>query len=107
MGRTGIDRASHLIVLGWFAGVDRDVLVQQPKHLAIAQGCFALRTPARPNPIGVSIVRVTGLDLAEGRIGVDGLDWFDGTALVDLKPYYPSTDQYPDAIVRAPDTGQI
>jgi tRNA (adenine37-N6)-methyltransferase len=101
-GLRGVERASHLIVLGWFEQVDRDVLVQQPKHLALAQGCFSLRTPARPNPIGLSIVRQTGLDASLGIIDIDALDWFNGTMLLDVKPYYPSTDLHPAAEVREP-----
>ena len=101
-GLAGIGRASHLIALGWFAGVDRGALVQQPKHLAEPQGCFSLRTPARPNPLGVSVVRVVALDLEAGRIDVDALDWFDGTGLIDIKPYYASVDAYADAIVQEP-----
>ena len=81
---------------------DRNTLMQQPQHLAIPQGCFALRTPARPNPIGVSIVRRTSLGLAAGLITVDALDWFDGTALLDIKPYYATTDVYPEAQVQEP-----
>lgn len=100
-GLMGIERASHLIVLGWFRDVDRHVLVQKPAHLPRAQGCFSLRSPARPNPIGLSIVRVTGIDLAAGCLDVDALDWFDATPLLDIKPYYPSTDLYPDARVAA------
>jgi tRNA (adenine37-N6)-methyltransferase len=96
-GLAGLERASHLILLGWFADVDRHVLVQQPAHLARPQGCFALRTPARPNPIGLSIVQPTRLDLAAGRIELDALDWFDGTLLLDIKPYYASTDAHPAA----------
>ncbi len=100
-GLTGLDRATHLILLGWF-DADRDALMQQPPHLSVAQGCFALRTPARPNPIGVSIVRRSSLGVAAGLITVDALDWYDGTALLDIKPYYPSTDLHPDAHVREP-----
>ena len=99
-GLVGLERATHLILLGWFGDVDRDVLLQQPAHLTRAQGCFALRTPARPNPIGLSIVRQVAMDHTTGRIAIDGLDWFDGTALVDIKPYYPSTDCLPDAGMR-------
>jgi tRNA (adenine37-N6)-methyltransferase len=98
-GLTGLERATHLILLGWF-DADRDVLLQKPPHLSVAQGCFALRTPARPNPIGVSIVRRSSLGLAAGLITVDALDWYDGTALLDIKPYYPSTDVHADAQVQ-------
>ena len=99
-GLLGVDRASHLILLGWFGDSDRDVLVQKPGHLRVPQGCFALRTPARPNPIGMSIVRRSSLGLAAGLITVEALDWFDGTPLLDIKPYYASTDAYPDALVQ-------
>jgi tRNA (adenine37-N6)-methyltransferase len=99
-GLTGLERASHLILLGWFGDVDRNVLVQQPKHLARPHGCFSLRTPARPNPIGLSIVRQVSFDALAGRIEIDALDWFDGTLVLDLKPYYPSTDMLPGAEVR-------
>jgi tRNA (adenine37-N6)-methyltransferase len=98
-GLAGLERASHLILLGWFAGVDRHVLVQQPAHLPRPQGCFSLRSPARPNPIGLSIVQPTHVDLAAGRIVIDALDWFDGTLLLDIKPYYASTDAHPAAEV--------
>ena len=101
-GLTGIERATHLILVGWFADAERDVLVQHPRHLPAAQGCFALRTPVRPNPIGVSIVRLTGVDTARGRLMLDALDWFDGTPLLDIKPYYPSTDMIADAQVVEP-----
>ena len=101
-GLTGLDRATHLILLGWFGDVDRDALLQKPQHLQTALGCFALRTPARPNPIGMSIVRRSSLGVAAGLITVDALDWFDGTALIDIKPYYPSTDLHADAQVIEP-----
>jgi tRNA (adenine37-N6)-methyltransferase len=96
-GLAGLERASHLILLGWFAGVDRHVLVQHPAHLPRPQGCFALRSPARPNPIGLSIVQLVRLDRTAGRIDLDALDWFDGTLLLDIKPYYASTDAHPAA----------
>lgn len=101
-GLVGIERASHLILLGWFGDASRDVLLQQPPHLSVAQGCFALRTPARPNPVGVSVARRVAVDHATGRITVDALDWYDGTALLDIKPYYATTDAYPDAEVSEP-----
>ena len=101
-GLQGLERASHLILLGWFGDADRNLLMLKPPHAAAAQGCFSLRSPARPNPIGVSIVRRTSLGLAAGLVTVDALDWYDGTALLDIKPYYPSTDSHPDALVVDP-----
>jgi tRNA (adenine37-N6)-methyltransferase len=101
-GLAGLERSSHLILLGWFADVDRHVLVQHPSHLPRPQGCFALRSPARPNPIGLSVVRRLNLDVTAGVIEIDALDWFDATLLLDIKPYYATTDLFPNATVSAP-----
>jgi len=101
-GLVGLERASHLVLLGWFQGTDRASLLLKPQHLAVPQGCFALRSPARPNPIALSIARRVGLDQAAGTINLEALDWFDGTPLLDIKPYYPSNDLHPDAVVLDP-----
>jgi len=55
-------------------------------------GLFATRSPARPNPIGMSVLRL--LALAEGRIDVAGIDVLDGTPLLDIKPYVPDFDAF-------------
>ena len=63
-------------------------------------GVFATRSPFRPNNIGLSSVRVTGIDLhtSEGPvIEVEGADLMDGTPIFDIKPYLPFTDSHPDA----------
>jgi len=58
-------------------------------------GLFATRHPARPNGIGLTVVRLTG------RVGavlqVSGIDVLDGTPLIDIKPYIPRFDSFPDA----------
>ncbi len=95
-----LDRASHLIVFGWLGNADRTLLRQMPSHLNRATGTFALRSPARPNPIGLSIARIISLDTETGRVDLEALDWFDGTPIVDLKPYFPSIDAFPEADVR-------
>jgi tRNA (adenine37-N6)-methyltransferase len=99
---TGLDRASHVIALGWFADAARNRLIQQPPHLAEQVGALALRSPDRPNPIALSIPRLLGVDISTGVVTLDALDWFDGTPLIDLKPYYPSVDIIPDASIREP-----
>lgn len=96
-GLAGITRASHLILLGWFRDARRETLVVHPPHLAHPHGVFALRAPVRPNPIAISIVAQIGSDLTAGTIEVDALDWYDGTLLLDIKPYYASVDAIPDA----------
>jgi len=58
-------------------------------------GLFATRYPRRPNPIGLSVVRLVRRD---GRLlQVDGIDVLDGTPLLDIKPYVPAFDALPEA----------
>ena len=61
------------------------------------RGTFAVRSPARPNPIAMSVVRLLRVD--GNRLSVVGLDCLDGTPLLDIKPYFASTDSVPEAVV--------
>jgi tRNA-Thr(GGU) m(6)t(6)A37 methyltransferase TsaA len=93
----GLETCSHLIVLYWMDKARRDLVVQVPRHYEEGRGTFALRSPVRPNPIAVSVVRLVGL---EGTtLSVIGLDCLDNTPLLDLKPYFASTDAVPEAKV--------
>jgi tRNA-Thr(GGU) m(6)t(6)A37 methyltransferase TsaA len=95
-GLKDLEGFSHIILLYVFhraaPGYDLTVvpfLDDEPK------GVFATRYPRRPNPIGLSVVRLAG---REGRVlQVDGIDVLDGTPLLDIKPYAPPFDAYPDA----------
>ena len=63
-------------------------------------GVFATRSPFRPNPIGLSSVRLVGVERTESLgdvLVVEGADLMDGTPIVDIKPYLPFTDSHPDA----------
>lgn len=91
-GLLGLDGASHLILLTWLDRGRRDLIVQKPRHASEARGAFALRSPVRPNPIGLHVAAITGIDHAAGLIDIDGIDVLDGTPIVDIKPYYASTD---------------
>jgi tRNA (adenine37-N6)-methyltransferase len=55
-------------------------------------GLFATRSPARPNPIGMSVLRVAAI--VDERIDVAGIDILDGTPLLDIKPYVPDFDAF-------------
>ncbi|GLS45962.1 tRNA (N6-threonylcarbamoyladenosine(37)-N6)-methyltransferase TrmO [Methylobacterium brachythecii] len=89
--------ASHLIVLYWMDRAVRDLVRQQPRHADGSRGTFSLRSPARPNPIAVAVVERLGIE--GGSVLVRGLDCLDGTPLLDIKPYYASTDARPEATV--------
>jgi tRNA (Thr-GGU) A37 N-methylase len=56
---------------------------------------FASRSPVRPNPIGISVVRIRGIENRE--IFTSGMDVFDGTPLLDIKPYIKDLDSKADA----------
>ncbi len=91
----GVEAASHLILLYWMDQARRDLSIQMPRHHGRPKGAFSVRSPARPNPIALSVVRLLGRDGT--RLSVVGLDCLDGTPLLDLKPYLPSVDSRPDA----------
>ncbi len=96
-GLRGLETVSHVLVLYWMDQARRDLVVQAPRHYAEQRGTFALRSPVRPNPIAASVVRLVGIDGA--NLSVVGLDCLDGTPLLDIKPYFASTDSVPDAKV--------
>lgn len=93
----GVETCSHLIVLYWMDRARRDLVQQRPRHYDETRGTFALRSPVRPNPIALSVVRL--LKVEGTRLSVVGLDCLDGTPLLDLKPYFASTDAAPEAEV--------
>jgi tRNA-Thr(GGU) m(6)t(6)A37 methyltransferase TsaA len=105
-GLTGIERVSHLILLYWMDEARRDLVIQVPGHSGgVPVGTFALRSPVRPNPIALAVVDLLGCDAAAGRLTVRGLDCRDGTPLLDIKPYFPAVDAWPQATVRPVERG--
>ncbi|TXM69508.1 tRNA (N6-threonylcarbamoyladenosine(37)-N6)-methyltransferase TrmO [Methylobacterium sp. WL120] len=96
-GLQNVECASHLILLYWMDRAERGLLVQRPRHANGSRGTFSLRSPARPNPIALSVVELLGRDGA--TLTVRGLDCLDGTPLLDIKPYYATTDSRPGATV--------
>jgi tRNA-Thr(GGU) m(6)t(6)A37 methyltransferase TsaA len=96
-GLKDVETCSHLIVLYWMDRAPRDLVLQKPAHYGVQRGTFALRSPARPNPVALSVVKLVGI--AESKVSVVGLDCLDGTPLLDIKPYFASTDAVPDAAV--------
>ena len=80
----GIESFERVVVLYWLDQSRRDLVRQSPKSDGRTTGTFALRSPVRPNPIGISRVRLVA---RHGSVlEVRGLDCLDGTPLVDLKP---------------------
>ncbi len=96
-GLTGLDGVSHVLLLYWMDKARRDLVVQRPRHYDERRGTFALRSPVRPNPIAASVARLLRVD--GNKLTVVGLDCLDGTPLLDIKPYFASTNSEPDAQV--------
>ncbi len=94
-GLEGIERFSHLILLYWMDEARRDLVRQTPRHLDAPRGVFALRSPLRPNPVSLAVVELLGVDGT--NLVVKGIDCRDRTPLLDIKPYFASTDSIPAA----------
>lgn len=96
-GLKDVESCSHLVLLYWMEKAPRNLVLQVPGHYGEQHGTFALRSPARPNPIALSVVKLLKID--RNKLQVTGLDCLDGTPLLDIKPYFASTDSVPDAVV--------
>jgi tRNA-Thr(GGU) m(6)t(6)A37 methyltransferase TsaA len=88
----GLEQFSHIIVLFWMHQIPRQGSTPTKVHPKGRQelplvGLFATRSPQRPNPIGLSVVRL--LECQGNTLMVKGLDAINGTPVVDIKPYLP------------------
>lgn len=100
----GIEEFSHLWLLWEFSEAKREhwSATVKPPRLGgkTRMGVFATRSPFRPNPIGLSCVRLVELRLDEAAgpvLVVAGVDLMDGTPIYDIKPYLPYVDAHPEA----------
>ena len=84
-GLQDIEGFSHLYVLWVFDRADPPSLLSTPPTDDRPHGVFATRSPARPNPIGLTVVRL--LRREGRRLHVHGVDMLDGTPILDVKPY--------------------
>ena len=101
----GLEGFSHIWLLWEFSEAVRDNWspTVRPPRLGgnVRKGVFATRSPFRPNPIGLSSVRLEHIDI-DPNLGpvlyVSGADLMDGTPIYDIKPYIAYTDSHPDAV---------
>ncbi|MCL2013170.1 MAG: tRNA (N6-threonylcarbamoyladenosine(37)-N6)-methyltransferase TrmO [Cystobacterineae bacterium] len=92
-GLDGLENSSHLLVMGFLHQADRKVLKSRPMKVdptAPLRGVFSTRSPARPNPISLTVVPLLGRNGL--CLEVENLDLLDGTPLVDIKSYSPGWD---------------
>ena len=101
----GLAGFSHVWLLWYFSESDRNdwsPTVRPPRLGGNTRvGVFATRSPFRPNPIGLSSVRLLSIDMDSPDapvLIVDGTDLMDGTPIFDIKPYLAYADSHPDAV---------
>jgi formylmethanofuran dehydrogenase subunit E len=90
-GLTDIEGFSHIIVIYWFHKSEGYHLLVKTPWDDIPHGLFATRSPHRPCPLGLTVAELVARD--KNILKVKGLDVIDGTPLLDIKPYIPSTDE--------------
>ena len=102
-GLEGLDTFSHIIILYWFHLRATEERRRGLKVIPMGRagnpkvGVFASRSPSRPNSIGLCVAELVKL---EGNIlSVKGLDAFEGSQIIDIKPYLPRIDAFPEAAV--------
>jgi tRNA-Thr(GGU) m(6)t(6)A37 methyltransferase TsaA len=89
-GLKDIDGFSHIILIYHFNLSKGVSLTAKPFMDSEARGVFAMRAPSRPNPIGISVVRLVRVEGA--MLHIQDVDIVDGTPLLDIKPYVPRFD---------------
>ena len=97
-GLLQLDRFSHVLVLWWANQHDnsesRTTLVTElPYAPGVEAGVFACRAEYRPNPIAVTACKILDLDRDVGTIAIADIDAYDGSPVLDLKPYIPVADR--------------
>ncbi|WP_058301761.1 SAM-dependent methyltransferase [Gorillibacterium timonense] len=102
---TNLEGFGYIQVLWWFDQCDnkeaRAKLVEPSPYKGSPHklGTFATRSPERPNPLALTCVHVTYVDMANGVIGLAYIDAEDGSPVLDIKPYTPSLDRVEKPIV--------
>jgi tRNA-Thr(GGU) m(6)t(6)A37 methyltransferase TsaA len=91
-GLKDLEGFSHIILVYHFHRVTRSRLVLTPFLDQELRGVFATRAPTRPNPIGLSVVRL--LSVQANVLQIENVDIVNGTPLLDIKPYVPEFDHY-------------
>lgn len=89
-GMDSIGRHEYLFILYWQDKAERDKLKVIPPSQLEEKGVFSIRSPARPNPIALCLVKV--LKIENNSIFVKWLDALDGSALLDIKPFIKELD---------------
>jgi tRNA-Thr(GGU) m(6)t(6)A37 methyltransferase TsaA len=94
-GLQGLAAGDSIVLLYWMQAARRDLIVQSPAHRDGPTGTFAQRSPARPKPSAVGVLRLLAIDADSGMLMIDAIDAFDATPVLDIKPWLASVDVPP------------
>ncbi len=90
-GLKDVESWQHLIILYWLDKAKRDTLLTVSSFDSRIHGVFAVRSPHRPNPIGLAVVDL--IEVKDNVLRIRGIDAIDGTLVIDIKPYYAEIDR--------------
>ena len=96
-----MDQFSHVLIFWWADKMDTEelrsmVTTELPYAPGIEAGVFACRSEYRPNPIAVTTMMVLNVDVDNGMVQLPWIDAYNGTPIIDLKPYIPISDRIRD-----------
>jgi tRNA (adenine37-N6)-methyltransferase len=109
----GLEACTHAIIFWWADqlpdGYATELVVDLPYAPGLQSGVFANRSQARPNPLAITTSYLLNVDQESGTVDLAWIDAFDGTPLLDIKPYLPMSDrvmdaEYPDWLAGFPDS---
>lgn len=89
-GMDSMERHKYFFIFYWLDRADRDKLKGIPPGKTEERGVFSIRSPIRPNPIAICLVKV--LEIKGNTLKVKWLDALDGSPLIDIKPFWRETD---------------
>jgi len=96
-----LDQFSHALIFWWADQMDsremrNELTTELPYAPGVEVGVFACRSEYRPNPIAVTTMPILDIDLEKGVVTLPWIDAYDGTPVIDLKPYIPISDRIRD-----------
>jgi len=100
-GLKELEQFSHVLIFWWADQMDtakyRSIMTTElPYAPGVEAGVFACRSEYRPNPIAVTLMAIITVDVENGIVVLPWIDAFDGTPILDLKPYIPISDRIRD-----------
>ena len=87
-----LDEYEYIHVLYFFDKIESWTPYGHPPKGSTQMGMFATRSPRRPNPIGLGVVKLDSVDIRRGILYIEGTDAYNNTPVLDIKPYIPWVD---------------